>query len=314
METTTPESIWAASQALAEGKTTSRALTEACLAVIAHPQGEGGRTFLQVDREGALATADTQDALRRRGVVLSPLAGIPVSVKDLFDVAGQVTAAASRILQGSPAALADAPPIARLRAAGAILIGRTNMTEFAYGGIGMNAHFGTPRSPWQRGANGATDGHVPGGSSSGAAVSVADGMAYGGIGSDTGGSTRIPAAFCGPLSTTLDSVGPLARTVADCHLLDACMAGEAMAPLVSWPLRGLRLAVPVTVMHEHMDMHVATSFAQALNTLAHAGAQVTEMEMPEFAQIKASYEKVTLTGAEAYAWPTTSTYCTFGRK
>ena len=152
-------------------------------------------------------------------------AGIPVSIKDLFDIKGQVTRAGSRALDDSPPAEADATAVARLRRAGFIVIGRTNMTEFAYSGIGINPHYGTPKSVWQRSV-----GHVPGGSSSGAAVSIADGMAYGALGTDTGGSCRIPAAFNGivgfkptqrrvpldggvPLSFTLDSFGPLARSV-----------------------------------------------------------------------------------------------------
>jgi aspartyl-tRNA(Asn)/glutamyl-tRNA(Gln) amidotransferase subunit A len=313
------QSLIATSLALARGETTSRALTENCLSAIDDPAGEGARTFTKVYRETALATADYHDKLRAHGVVVSPIAGIPISVKDLFDIAGDTTLAASRALVGTPAAAADAPAIARLRAAGAVIVGRTNMTEFAYGGIGMNVHYGTPRSPWQRGTGGATDGHVPGGSSSGAAVSVTDGMAFAGIGSDTGGSTRIPAAFCGivgfkptqariprdgaiPLSTSLDSIGPLGRTVADCHLVDALLAGDAWAPLNPLPLKGLRLAVPVTVMHESLDSHVSQSFANALNQLARAGAIIAEMDMPEFAQILSSYSRATFSGAEAGAW------------
>lgn len=308
-----------ASLALARGETTSRTLTQRCLDAIDAANGEGARTFTKVYRDTALATADYQDALRKNGVTVTPLAGVPVSIKDLFDVAGDVTLAASKALVGNPPARADAPAIARLRAAGAVIIGRTNMTEFAYGGIGMNVHFGTPRSPWRRGTGGPWDGHVPGGSSSGAAVSVTDGMAYGGIGSDTGGSTRIPAAFCGivgfkptqarisrdgaiPLSQSLDSIGPLAHTVAGCHWLDSVMAGEPLLPINPLPLKGLRLAVPVTVMHDGLDAEVSQAFANALNRLAAAGAVVSEIDMPEFAEILASYAKATFAGSEAGAW------------
>ena len=164
------------------------------------------------------------DRLREAKAAPSPFAGIPVSIKDLFDIRGQVTRAGSRALEDSAPAEADAPVVARLRRAGFVVIGRTNMTEFAYSGIGINPHYGTPKSAWQRSV-----GHVPGGSSSGAAVSVADGMAHGALGTDTGGSCRIPAAYNGivgfkptqrrvpleggvPLSFTLDSFGPLART------------------------------------------------------------------------------------------------------
>src|SRR6202158_4011703 len=189
----------------------------------------------------------------------SPFAGIPVSIKDLFDIRGQVTRAGSRALEDSAPAEADAPVVARLRRAGFIVIGRTNMTEFAYSGIGINPHYGTPKSVWQRGV-----GHVPGGSSSGAAVSVADRMAHGALGTDTGGSCRIPAAYNGivgfkptqrrvplagggPLSSSLDSFGPLARTVACCAVLDAVLAGEEIVPLRPRPIKGMRLAVPTTV-------------------------------------------------------------------
>jgi aspartyl-tRNA(Asn)/glutamyl-tRNA(Gln) amidotransferase subunit A len=170
------------------------------------------------------------------GAAPSPYAGIPISIKDLFDVAGQETRAGSRVLAGRPHATVDAPAVARLRAAGFVIVGRTNMTEFAYSGLGINAHYGTPRNPWQR-----EQGRIPGGSSSGAAVGVADGMVSFGLGSDTGGSCRIPAALCGitgfkptarrvpregavPLSSSLDSIGPLANSVACCAAIDAIIA------------------------------------------------------------------------------------------
>ena len=177
---------------LAHGECTSRALVEECLARIDDPKGEGQRTFLHVEHEAALAQADAMDALRACGAAPSPYAGIPISTKDLFDVAGQVTRAGSLALANHAPAAADAPCIARLRQAGFVLIGRTNMTEFAYSGLGLNPHYGTPLNPWRRDQK-----HIPGGSSSGAAISVADGMAHGAIGTDTGGSCRIPAAFNG---------------------------------------------------------------------------------------------------------------------
>ena len=214
--------------ALAEGRATSRDLIEACLARIADPAGEGAATFRRVHAEAARASADAIDALRRAGRAPSRYAGIPVSLKDLLDVAGESTSAGSRALADAPPAAVHAPVVARLLAAGFIPVGRTNMVEFAFSGLGINPHFGTPRAPWERTAAG---GRIPGGSSSGAAVSVADGMALGAIGTDTGGSCRIPAAFCGitgykptarrvpiagvlPLSPSLDSVGPLAASVA----------------------------------------------------------------------------------------------------
>src|SRR6202008_325027 len=156
------------------------------------PAGEGQRTFIRVDKEAALEAAEAMDRLRKAHAAPSPFAGIPVSVKDLFDIKGQVTRAGSRALEDSAPADSDAPVVARLRCAGFIVIGRTNMTEFAYSGIGINPHYGTPKNAWDRGS-----GRLSGGSSSGAAVSVTDGMAHMGLGTDTGGSCRIPAAFNG---------------------------------------------------------------------------------------------------------------------
>ena len=219
---------------LASGRTSARKLVDDCLARIADTSGEGARTFIHVDAEAAIEAAEAMDRLREVKAAPSPFAGIPVSIKDLFDIKGQVTRAGSRALEDSPPAEADAPVVARLRRAGFVVIGRTNMTEFAYSGIGINPHYGTPKGAWQRSV-----GHVPGGSSSGAAVSVVDGMAHGALGTDTGGSCRIPAAFNGivgfkptqrrvpldggvPLSFSLDSFGPLARTVGAARCSTPC--------------------------------------------------------------------------------------------
>src|SRR5438132_13524482 len=240
--------------ALTAGRTTSRDLVEAALARIADPTGEGARTFVKVYADSARAAADAQDQLRGAGYVASPLAGLPVSVKDLFDVAGERSLAGSRALDDAPPAERDAPAIARLRAAGAVLIGRTNMTEFAFSGVGINPHYGTPGNPHDRSL-------IPGGSSSGAAVSVGDGAAIIAVGSDTGGSVRIPAALCGiagfkptqfriprdgatPLSTTLDSIGPLANSLACCAIAYAVMAGEPAVAPAPTPIEAMRLAVP----------------------------------------------------------------------
>src|SRR2546423_414131 len=223
---------------------------EQALARIADPKGEGARACLTVYMETARAAADAADARAKSGISLGPLDGAIVAIKDLFDVAGEPTRAGSRILADAPPAKADAPIVRRLRAAGAVIVAKTNMTEFAFSGVGMNPHYGTPGNPADRG-------RVPGGSSSGAAVAAADHMCDIAIGTDTGGSTRIPAALCGivgfkpsqwrvptdgafPLSYILDSVGPLARTVADCARADAVMAGEDFRPLEPAPLAGLR--------------------------------------------------------------------------
>jgi aspartyl-tRNA(Asn)/glutamyl-tRNA(Gln) amidotransferase subunit A len=204
--------------------------------------------------------------------------------------------------------------VARLRRAGFIVIGRTNMTEFAYSGIGINPHYGTPKSAWQRGV-----GHVPGGSSSGAAVSVADGMAYGALGTDTGGSCRIPAAFNGivgfkptqrrvpldggvPLSFTLDSFGPLARTVSCCFIMDAVLADEPVTELRPRPIKGMRLAVPTTVVLDTLDDAVAQTFNRALETLSRQGALIERIEVPEFLDIGVMNTKGGFSAAESYAW------------
>src|SRR6202163_2100881 len=253
---------------LENGRTSARKLVDQCLARIADASGEGARAFIHVDAEAAIEAAEAMDRLREVKAAPSPFAGIPISIKDLFDIKGQVTRAGSRALDDSPPAEADAPVVARLRRAGFVVIGRTNMTEFAYSGIGINPHYGTPKGAWQRGV-----GHVPGGSSSGAAVSVVDGMAHGALGTDTGGSCRIPAAYngivgfkptqrrvplegTGPLSLTVESVGLRARTVECCAVLDAVLADEAVVPLQPRPIRGMRLAVPTTVVLDELEDEV----------------------------------------------------------
>ena len=299
---------------LERGATSARQLVEECLARIADPAGEGQRTFIHVDKDAALAAADAMDRLRKAKAAPSPFAGIPVSIKDLFDIKGQVTRAGSRALDDSAPAEADAPVVARLRRAGFIVIGRTNMTEFAYSGIGINPHYGTPKSAWNRSV-----GHVPGGSSSGAAVSIADGMAYGALGTDTGGSCRIPAAFNGivgfkptqarvpldggvPLSSSLDSFGPLARSVACCVALDAVLADEAAPPLQPRPVKGMRLAVPTTIALDDLDDAVAKTFERALETLSRAGALVERIEVPEFHDVGVMNSKGGFAASESYAW------------
>ena len=299
---------------LASGKTTSRILVERCLANIADPKGEGARVFVHVDRDAALAAADAMDNLRKAHAAPSPYAGIPVSIKDLFDIRGQVTKAGSRALDDMPAAEADAPAVARLRRAGFIVIGRTNMTEFAYSGLGINPHYDTPKGVWKR-----EIGHVPGGSSSGAAVSVVDGMAFGALGTDTGGSCRIPAAFNGivgfkptaervpldgavPLSQSLDSIGPLARTVSCCAIMDAVLADDNIVPLAPRPVHGLRLLVPTTIVLDDLDPHVATAFERALKRLEAAGAIITRAPFPEFNDVGPMSSKGGFAAAESYAW------------
>ena len=292
---------------------TSRKLVEQCLSRIDDKSGEGGRVFLKVNAADALAAAEYYDRLRAHGASPSPFAGIPVSIKDLFDVAGEVTTAGSVVLRGAAAAARDAPCVARLRAAGFIPIGRTNMTEFAFSGLGINPHYGTPLNPHDRAAA-----RIPGGSSSGAAVSVTDGMAFGALGTDTGGSCRIPAALCGivgfkptahrvptkgafPLSTSLDSVGPLAATVACCAVLDAVLAGEPAADLPAFPVDGLRLAVPQTMVLDGVEPAVARAFDAALTVLRKAGARIVDIPLRELAELAQINAKGGLAAAESYA-------------
>jgi len=299
---------------LEAGRTSARKLVEECLARIADPAGEGQRTFIHVDKDAALDAADAMDRLRKAHAAPSPFAGIPVSIKDLFDIKGQVTRAGSRALEDSAPAEMDATVVARLRRAGFIVIGRTNMTEFAFSGIGINPHYGTPKGAWNRG-----EGHIPGGSSSGAAVSVVDGMAHGALGTDTGGSCRIPAAYNGivgykptqrriplaggvPLSFSLDSYGPLARSVDCCATLDAVLADEPIVPLRLRPIRGMRLAVPTTVALDDLDGAVAKTFERVLATLSQAGALIEHIEVPEFLDIGVMNTKGGFAAAESYAW------------
>ncbi|PLZ01128.1 amidase [Burkholderia sp. WAC0059] len=301
---------------LAAGRTTSRALVETALERIADPAGQGATVFIEVDAERARAAADAHDRLRAAGTVLSPLAGLPVSVKDLFDVQGQVTRAGSRALADAPPAAADAVTVARLRRAGAVLIGRTNMSEFAFSGLGLNPHYGTPRSPYRRGQPG--DERVAGGSSSGAAASVADGMAAIALGTDTGGSIRIPSAFCGltgfkptaaripkagglPLSSTLDSFGPLGRSVTCCALVDRLLAGLAPRVPAARPLAGARIGVLTNYVTDGVEPEVANAVDAALGHLGAAGAILTDVRFDALERLP-DINRFGFSPIEAWAW------------
>ena len=284
--------IGEASVGLQTGKTSSEALVAEALERATDASGEGQRTFIDLDGE-ALDRARAVDDRRARGEVLGPLAGIPISLKDLFDQAGQVTRAGSVVLNEAAPAHATAPAIQRLLDAGLVSVGRTNMTEFAYSGVGLNPHYGTPLNPWDR-----STGRIPGGSSSGAAISVTDGMALAGIGTDTGGSCRIPAALTGitgwkpsadrvpregvyPLSVSLDSVGVLAADVAACAMLDDLMAGGSGQAPDPMSAARLKLAVLSHYVTEGMDERVASAYQAALHRLSEAGLSLTEIQMPE---------------------------------
>jgi len=268
-------------------KASARDRLEQALARIADPAGEGKRACLTVYADAARASADAADVRAKQGKPLGPLDGAIVSIKDLYDVAGEVTRAGSRVLADEGlVAVADAPVVKRLRAAGAVIVAKTNMSEFAFSGVGANPHFGTPGNPFDRA-------RVPGGSTSGGAVAVADGMCEIAIGTDTGGSTRIPAALCGlvgwkpskqrvptdgafPLSFTLDSIGPMAKTVADCAAADAVMAGEAAPRIETVPLAGLRLGIWQGMPFDGIDPTVTAAWTSALRRLGQAGVKLSD--------------------------------------
>ena len=300
--------------ALDSGAITSRALVESCLERATAAAGEGSRTFVHLFADAARAEADAIDGRRRARIWTGLLGGIPISVKDLFDIRGLPTTAGSSVLTDAPAAVEDAVVVERLRAAGAVIIGRTNMTEFAFSGLGLNPHYGTPANPFDRPSR-----RIPGGSSSGAAVSVCDEMAVAAIGTDTGGSIRIPAAFCGltgfkptaarvtlkgvlPLSKSLDSVGALGRSVNCCRILDTVLSGQQCDPPQPVNLRGLRIAVPTTRVFDDIDPHVARTFDIAIATIADAGAQISRISVPEFAEVGQSAQVATFPAAEGFAW------------
>ena len=259
----------------------------AALARIDDPKGEGARACLTIYREQAMAAADAADARAKAGISLGVLDGTIMTIKDLFDVAGEVTRAGSKALaDDAKPATVDAPVVRRLREGGAVIVAKTNMSEFAYSGIGANPHFGTPGNPADRK-------RVPGGSSSGAAVSAADGMCEIAIGTDTGGSCRIPGALCGivgykpsrqriptdgafPLSYSIDSIGPIARSVEACARADAVMAAENFVPLEPAPLAGLRIGVVQGAPLENLDETVAKRFPDAIGRLKQAGARISE--------------------------------------
>lgn len=300
-------------QDMAIGTRSAGALAEHCLDRIAEPGGEGGRAFIAIEPAKVRAQAAAIDLLRKHGIAPGPLAGLCISLKDLFDVAGEVTRAGSIALADAPPARQDAAIVARLRAAGAVITGRTNMTEFAYGGIGFNPHYGTPAAPWDR-----ATGRVPGGSSAGAAVSVADGMAHAAIGTDTGGSCRIPAAFCGivgykptaarvplagcyPLAPSLDSIGPLAPSVACAALIDAVLAGEEPVVPEPMPVAGLRLLAPTNYVLDAMEKPVAEAYGAALSRLSGAGARITEGRLGVLERMPDLFEKGGIGAAECHA-------------
>jgi aspartyl-tRNA(Asn)/glutamyl-tRNA(Gln) amidotransferase subunit A len=299
---------------LSDGRSSAESLAGEAIAAADAPAGEGPTTFVRRRTDGARKDALASDEARKAGRVRGPLEGIPISVKDLFDVAGEVTTAGSRVLANGPAAERHADVVGRLVQAGAIIVGATNMTEFAYSGLGLNPHYGTPAAPWRR-----EERRIPGGSSSGAAVSVTDGMCAAAIGTDTGGSVRIPAAFCGltgfkptarrvstrgtiPLSTSLDSIGPLARSVACCALLDAVLAGEVHAPLEERSPQEVRLGVARDYFLDGAEDEVAATFERTVSRLAAAGFQMVDLELPALHWIVRLNSMGGLPARESWVW------------
>ncbi len=285
---------------------------EAALALITGAGDEGRRIFTRLYPEAARTAARATDLRAQAGTLLGPLDGRIVSIKDLFDVAGEATTAGSALLRNAAPAPHDAVAVSRLRAAGAVIIGKTNMTEFAFSGVGINPHYGTPGN--------ALDGaRIPGGSSSGAGVSVARGMCEIAIGSDTGGSVRIPSALNGlvgfkptqarvprdgafPLSFTLDTLGPLCRSVADAAAADSVLAGLRDEPLAARQVSGLRLGVPRGLLFSQADDAVLAAVERALSQLAAAGAQLSDESLDDLlGQPFRLQERGTLVAAEA-AW------------
>jgi len=276
--------------------TTVRDRLESILARLAE-RADQERVFLRVYEDAARCAADAADGRKRARVSLGPLDGAIVSIKDLFDVAGETTTAGSVVLRDAPAARSDAVVVRRLRQAGAVIIGKTNMVEFAFSGLGLNPHYGTP-------GNAADPERIPGGSSSGAGVSVAEGTSDISIGSDTGGSVRIPAALNGvvgfkptasrvpldgafPLSPSLDSIGPLAASVQECAWADAVMAGEEPWSVSSFPLPGLRVGVPRGRLFTETEPIVDEAFEAALGRLSRAGAKVVDHDIEDLLEAMA---------------------------
>ena len=270
-------------------------------------QSEAAHVFTRLDEADVL-----QQVRHLQGQSSGSLAGWLVTIKDNLDLAGEVTLAGSVVCASDSPADVDAPVVQRLREAGAVLLGKTNMTEFAFSGVGINPHHGTPANPADR-----ANPRVPGGSSAGAAVSVALGLARAAIGTDTGGSVRIPAALCGlvgfkgtqsriplqgvmELSRSLDTVGAITRTVADNLKVDAVLSRDPL-PQQALDLRGQRLAVPQTVMLDELETPVAEAFARALSRLSQAGAQLVEIPFAELAEIAPRSQPGGISPVEAFA-------------
>ena len=309
-----PTDLQQAAADVAAGRSRARERLEASIAAAAVPPLE--HAFVRRFDAPARAAADAVDTLLVAGAPAPRLAGLAISIKDLFDVAGFPTTGGSRSLADAAPALDDAPAVARLRAAGAALVGHTNLTEFAYSGVGINPHHGTPLNLGTLALDGQA--RIPGGSTSGGATSVAGGAAWAALGSDTGGSIRIPAALqglvgfkstarrvptdgCIPLSTTLDTVCAITHSVRDAVLLHEILAARRVARS-GRPLRAWRLALPRNVVFDALEPAVARTFEQALARLRAAGALIEDVDLPLLEQAAALQRGGGLSAAESWAW------------
>jgi aspartyl-tRNA(Asn)/glutamyl-tRNA(Gln) amidotransferase subunit A len=280
---------------LRAGRADAVELTEQTLAAINSHCDKA--IFIDVLAARARREAAAAAGRLKAGRHLSLLDGVPAAWKDLFDVEGRTTTAGSLVLKSDPPAGRDAPLLAAAAAAGLVTICTTNMTEFAFSGIGLNPHYGTPRNPHDLNVA-----RSPGGSSSGSAVAVASGLVPVAFGTDTSGSVRVPASFSGlvgyksstgrypmegvfPLSRTLDSLGPLAHTVEDCVLVDAAVRGVLFPEARRLAVSDLRFLVPETLVFDDCEPAVRANFEAGIDRLATAGASVERRPMPAFAAI-----------------------------
>ena len=305
--------LWQASQQLLAGQISPETLTQDALRAIAAEAGEGKRVFTKVYTADAQQQAAQAGARWQQQQPRSAIDGLPISIKDLFDVAGEVTTAGSRLLSNTSPATANASMVDRLQQAGAAIVGKTNMSEFAFTGLGVNPHYGTPANPWQRAQQ-----RIPGGSSSGAAVAVSDGMCLAAVGTDTGGSVRIPAALCGltgfkpsasridqrgtlPLAASLDSIGVIAHDVRSCWLLDSVIADRPLT-LDERTLSDAHFVIPQTRVLASLDEHVSAAWLHALDVLRAQGVKITELPLQELAELDSINARGGITAWEAWQW------------
>lgn len=305
--------LWQASQQLLAGQISPETPTQHALSAIAAESGEGKRVYTKVYTAAAQQQAAQAGARWQQQQPRSAIDGLPISIKDLFDVAGEVTTAGSRLLSSASPAAANASMVDRLQQAGAAIVGKTNMSEFAFTGLGVNPHYGTPANPWQRAQQ-----RIPGGSSSGAAVAVSDGMCLAAVGTDTGGSVRIPAALCGltgfkpsasridqrgtlPLAASLDSIGVIAHDVRSCWLLDSVIADRPLT-IDERNLSEAHFVIPQTRVLADLDEHVSAAWLHALDVLRAQGVKITELPLQELVELDSINARGGITAWEAWQW------------